>query len=155
MGAKKTIPREQVAEIERRLCAAEAAADIVAELAPRWGKSSRTLWRYVGRARARLADRAAAAKVSPEADAEIVRSMLLETYRDARGDGDRKTQVAAAFRYAEVTGVKSPQRVDVTSGGQPLADAHAALAASLARLAQEPVGGGSSTSPGVSAASDG
>ena len=41
---------------------------------------------------------------------EIVRSMLLQTYRDARGDNDRKTQVAAAYRYAEVTGAKAAQR---------------------------------------------
>lgn len=115
--AKKTIPLQQLAEIERRLCSAEAPAALVAELGPLWKKSRRTLWRYVARARARLAERAAAARVSPEADAEIVRAMLLETYRDARSEGDRKTQVAAAYRYAEVTGAKAPQKVDVTSGG--------------------------------------
>lgn len=142
MGATKTIPRERLAEIERRLLRAEAAADIVPELARAWSKSERSLWRYVERVRARLAERAKAAQLSPEADAELVRSMLLETYRAARDDGDRKTQVSAAYRYAEVTGVKSPQRLDVTTGGQPLPDAHAALAAAVARLAQEPGAGG-------------
>ena len=47
--------------------------------------------------------------------------MLLETYRDARGEGDRKTQVAAAYRYAEVTGAKAPSKVDVTSNGASVA----------------------------------
>ena len=120
MGARKTIPRERLREIERRLLRAEAPADFVPELATLWEKSERTLWRYTERARARLAARAKAAQVSPEADAEIVRAMLLETYRDARGEGDRKTQVAAAYRYAEVTGAKAAQRLDVTSGGAAL-----------------------------------
>ncbi len=35
-------------------------------------------------------------------------------------------------------GVAAPLSVDVTSGGQPLPDAHAALTAAVARLAQEP-----------------
>ena len=120
MGARKTIPRERLREIERRLLRAEAPADFVPELATLWEKSERSLWRYTERARARLAARAKAAQVSPEADAEIVRAMLLETYRDARGEGDRKTQVAAAYRYAEVTGAKAAQRLDVTSGGAAL-----------------------------------
>jgi hypothetical protein len=102
------------------MLSAEAPADFVPELAKAWGKSTRSLWDYVARVRKRLADRAAAAKVSPEADAEIVRSMLLQTYRDARTDCDRKTQVAAAYRYAEVTGAKAAQKVDLTSGGQTL-----------------------------------
>ena len=121
MGARKTIPRERLREIERRLLRAEAPADFVPELATLWEKSERTLWRYTERARARLAARAKAAQVSPEADAEIVRAMLLETYRDARGEGDRKTQVAAAYRYAEVTGAKAAQKIDVTSGGAAVA----------------------------------
>jgi len=120
MGARKTIPRERLREIERRLLRAEAPADFVPELATLWEKSERSLWRYTERARARLAARAKAAQVSPEADAEIVRAMLLETYRDARGEGDRKTQVAAAYRYAEVTGAKAAQKLDVTSGGAAL-----------------------------------
>lgn len=139
---KKAIPRERLAEIERRLLRAEAAADFVPELAALWMRSERSVWRYVARVRARLAERAKAARQSPEADAEIVRSMLLETYRSARTAKDRKVQVAAAYRYAEVTGAKSPQRVDLTTGGQPLPDAHAALAAAVARLAQEPGAGG-------------
>ena len=155
MGARKTIPRERLREIERRLLRAEAPADFVPELATLWEKSERSLWRYTERARARLAARAKAAQVSPEADAEIVRAMLLETYRDARGEGDRKTQVAAAYRYAEVTGAKRPQRVDVTSGGQPLADAHAHLAAALARLAQEPDAGAAGDATRDAATGDG
>lgn len=121
MGTRKTIPAARLAEIEKRLLSAEAPADFVPELAKTWGKSTRSLWDYVARVRKRLADRAAAAKVSPEADAEIVRALLLQTYRDARIDCDRKTQVAAAYRYAEVTGAKAAQKVDVTSGGQPFA----------------------------------
>lgn len=39
-------------------------------------------------------------------------------------------------------GVAAPLSVDVTSGGQPLPDAHAALAAAVARLAAEPGAGG-------------
>lgn len=119
--AKTLIPPERLAEIERKLLNAEAAADFVPELAARWGRSERSLWDYVARVRARLAERAKAARVSPEADAEIVRSMLLETYRDARTAKDRKVQVAAAYRYAEVTGAKAAQKIDVTSGGASVA----------------------------------
>lgn len=121
MTTHRTIPAARLDEIERRLLSAEAPADFVPELCKAWGRSKRSVWGYVARVRRRLADRAAAARVSPEADAEIVRSMLLQTYRDARIDCDRKTQVAAAYRYAEVTGAKAAQRVDVTSGGQPFA----------------------------------
>lgn len=121
MGAKKTIPPERLAEIERRILRAEAPADFAPELAKLWQKSERSLWDYVARVRKRLAARAAAAQLSPEADAELVRAMLLQTYRDARGDADRKAQVAAAHRYAEVTGCAAPRKVDVTSGGKPVA----------------------------------
>jgi len=121
VSTKKTIPTARLAEIERRLLSAEAAADFVPVLAAQWGRSRRSIWGYVARVRKHLSDRAAASKLSPEADAEIVRSMLLETYREARAEGDRKTQVVAAYRYAEVTGAKSAQRLDVTSGGKALA----------------------------------
>ncbi len=121
MRTKKTIPRERLREIERRLLRAEAPADFVPELATAWKKSERTLWRYTERVRTSLAARARASMVSPEADAEIVRAMLLETYRAARTEGDRKTQVAAAYRYAEVTGAKAAQKLDVTSGGAAVA----------------------------------
>lgn len=118
---KKSIPPERLNQIERRLLRAEAPAEIVCELSKAWEKSERSLWDYVARVRKRLAERAKAAQVSPEADAEIVRAMLLETYCDARADGDRKTQVAAAYRYAEVTGAKAPSKVDVTSNGASVA----------------------------------
>ena len=111
--------------IETRLLGAEAPADFVPELSKAWGKHKRQVWRYVARVRARLAERAQASAISPEADAEIIRAMLLDAYRTARTGGekgpDAKGMVAAARALADVTGVTAPRRVDVTSGGKPLA----------------------------------
>lgn len=74
------------------------------------------------------------------------RAEALDTYRKA---------LDTKLRFAGV-GEKVVVEADVTvDAAVSVTDARAALAASLARLAQEPVGGGSSTSPGVSAASDG
>lgn len=110
--------------IEQRLLAAEAPADFVPELARAWALCRRQVWRYVARVRARLAERAQTARISPDADAEVVRGMLLEAFRLARAGNDRgpdaKGMVAAAKALADVTGVTTPRKVDVTSGGKPL-----------------------------------
>lgn len=56
--------------------------------------------------------------------------------------------VAALETTAKLGGVAAPVAVDVTSGGQPLPDAYAELAASLARLAQEPDAAGPDAAAG-------
>ena len=123
--ARAKLLTSRLDHIEGRLLAAEAPADFVPDLARAWGISRRHVWRYVARVRARLAERARASGISPEADAEIIRAMLLDAYRTARAGGekgpDAKGMVAAARALADVTGVTAPRRVDVTSGGKPLA----------------------------------
>lgn len=134
--ARNTIPSAWLDEIERRILRAEAPADFVPELAKLWGRGRRQTWKYVAKVRARLAERAKAH--DPEADRETVRAMVLETYRTARDEGDRKAQVSSVKLFADLTGANAPKKIDVTSGGQPLEDARATLAACLAGLAQEP-----------------
>lgn len=63
--------------------------------------------------------------------------------------------VAALDVAAKLGGVAAPLAVDVTSGGQPLPDAYAELAASLARLAQEPDTSGPGAPPGDPTARNG
>lgn len=150
--ARNTIPSAWLDEIERRILRAEAPADFVPELAKLWGRGRRQTWKYVARVRARLAERAKAH--DPEADREAVRSMVLETYRAARDEGDRKAQVSSAKLFADITGANAPKKIDVTSGGQPIEIARAALAASLARIAQEPDADGAGGAPGGAASGD-
>jgi hypothetical protein len=53
-----------------------------------------------------------------------------------------RAQATALDTLAKLSGVAAPVAVDVTSGGQPLPDAYALLAAAAARLAEEPDAGG-------------
>lgn len=115
----KTIPTGRLDEIERRILAAEAPGDFVPELAKKWSRTKRSIWSYVARVRAKLAERAKA--VDPEADRETVRAMALETYRLAREgteDGpDTRGMVAAAKLFGEITGAVAPKRFEVTGKG--------------------------------------
>ena len=61
----------------------------------------------------------------------------------------------ALHELATLGGVAAPLAVDLTSGGQPLEDARATLAARLAGLAQEPEPGSESGTPDGVAAGDG
>lgn len=61
----------------------------------------------------------------------------------------------ALHELATLGGVAAPQQIDVTSGGQPLADARATLAARLAGLAQEPEPGSEGGASGGPPAGDG
>lgn len=120
---RKTVPPARLRKIEARLLKAEAPAQIVAALSAEWGKSERTLWRYVAMARKRIASRLA--EQDPTADAQIARSMLLEAYQTARTGGlngpDAKAMVAAAKVYAEVTGAAAPSKRELSGpGGAPL-----------------------------------
>lgn len=63
--------------------------------------------------------------------------LLTETRTDRLASGVRALSTALGT-FAKLGGVAAPVTVDLTSGGQPLPDAHAALAAAVARLAQEP-----------------
>lgn len=61
----------------------------------------------------------------------------------------------ALHELATLGGVAAPVSVDLTSGGQPLADARITLASRLAGLAQEPDPGGAGAAPGGPSAGDG
>ena len=83
---------------------------------------------------------------------------------DAALKDEKNTQkIAAAVRaltsaldtVSKLSGVAKPVAVDVTSGGQPLVDARALLAASLARLAEEPDAAGAGGTPRVASDGDG
>lgn len=118
---KKTIPPERLNEIERRILKAQAPADFVPDLAKEWKRSTRMVWTYVARVRARLAARAKAQ--DPEADREMIRQMLLHAYSVAERGNDRgpdtRGMVAAAKVLGDLTGASAPVKVDVTSGGAP------------------------------------
>lgn len=116
MGARRTIPPEQLKLIERRLLQAESPNQIVEDLSERWGKSRRTLWGYLAIVRKRLAEQA---KCNPDplADVQIARNMLLNAYRVAekgspKFGSDGRTMVQAARVYAEVTGALAPQQIN-------------------------------------------
>lgn len=64
-----------------------------------------------------------------------------ETKTERLASGVRALSTALGT-LAKLGGVAAPVTVDLTSGGQPLPDAHAALAAAVARLAAEPGAGG-------------
>lgn len=73
-------------------------------------------------------------------------------------DGDPQagaTALRALERRARLLGIDAPTKTDLTSGGQSLHDAHAALAAALAGLAAEPGAVGTGSAPRESAAGDG
>lgn len=126
MSERNIIPPERLAAVEERLLRAEAPADFVPTLAVEWSRSTRCVWKYVAIVRARLAKRHAAAKLSPEADAEMIRALLLRAYRAAEVGGphgsDAKGMVAAAKALGEVTGVVGPRKVEITGkDGGPVA----------------------------------
>jgi len=129
--ARTRIPPARLDEIERRLLAAEAAADFVPELATLWGKGKRTVWRYVAIVRARLAERAQSRAIAPEADAELVRALALETYRIARAGNekgpDTKGMSAAVRLLAEMTGNVGPRRVEISGPNGGPVQTHAAV----------------------------
>lgn len=150
---KKAIPLARLVEVERRLLLLEHPPDIERVLSKEWGIRRRQVRRYITLVRQRLA--AAFKSIPAEQHAAKVASMLDEAFVVARSKKDPKGMVSAAKVYAEVTGVKAPQKVDVTSGGQPLPDARALLAASLARLAAEPAPGGSGPPAGDAPAQGG
>lgn len=106
VGAKRTIKRAWLAEIERRILRAESTTDFVPVLAKRWKRSERQVWVYVTRVRTRLAERAKSQ--NPDADREQVRAMVLETYRGARSRKDARAQVAATRLLADVLEALSP-----------------------------------------------
>lgn len=117
--AKRTIPQERYVEVERRLLRIEHPPQIERDLAAAWGLHRRTVRMYITVVRRKLVD--AFKSTPPEEHAQRVEGMLLEAYRVAASQGDAKAMVMVAKTLAEVTGVKAPARVDVTSGGAPLA----------------------------------
>lgn len=129
--ARIRIEPARLDEIERRLLRAEAAADFVPELAKEWGRSKRRVWDYVARVRKRLAERARASKLDPDADAELVRALALETYRVAREGTDKgpdtRGMAAAVKLLGEMTGAIGPRRLELSGpGGGPI-QTHAAV----------------------------
>jgi len=123
---------------------AEAPADFVPVLAKEWDRSVRRIWGYVARVRKRLAERSKG--LDPEADRELIRALLLEAYRTARGGRDPKGMAQAARTLGEVAQVIGTRKVEITGkDGGPIAlsDARGSLAAALASEASEPDSDGS------------
>lgn len=58
-----------------------------------------------------------------------------------------RAQTVALDTAAKLSGVAKPVEIDVKSGGQPLPDAYALLAAAVARLAEEPAAGAANEGP--------
>lgn len=116
---KKTMPLARLEEVERRLLAVEHPPDIERSLSKEWGVTRRTVRSYISVVRRRLA--AAFKAIPPEQHAAKVGHMLDEAYRTARSNKDAKGMVAAARTLSELTGTKAPTKVDVTSGGAPVA----------------------------------
>lgn len=111
---KRQIPAAWLADIEKRLLNAEAPADFVPDLSAQWKRSTRQVWKYVARVRAKLAERAKGH--DPETDREIIRAMLLDAYRTARAGTpkfgpDGKTMVQAAKVLGELTGAMAPKKI--------------------------------------------
>lgn len=116
---KKVIPIERWVEVEKRLLRVEHPPQIERELAREWKITRGAVRRYITAVRRRLVE---AYEATPPAEhAHRVEGMLLEAYRVAASQGDAKAMVMVAKTLAEVTGAKAPSRVDVTSGGAPLA----------------------------------
>lgn len=113
------IPPERLVEVERRVLLVEHAPSIERELSKRWGITRRQVRKYIAIVRGRLVE--AFKSTTPEEHATKAAGMLDEAYRIALADRDPKAMVACAKTYAEITGVKAPTKVDVTSGGAPLA----------------------------------
>ena len=82
-------------------------------------------------------------------------ALILEETDVAKVATGVRAVTGALDTVAKLGGVAAPVSVDVTSGGQPLADAHAHLAAALARLAQEPDAGAAGDATRDAATGDG
>lgn len=149
---RKVIPIGRLVEVERRILRVEHPPQIERELAKEWGITRNGVRRYITLVRKRLVD--AFKATPPEEHAQRVEGMLLEAYRVALTDRDAKAMVAVAKTLAEVTGVKAPSRVDITSGGQPLPDVHAHAADLHARLAAAAARAARGADPGGAGADD-
>lgn len=133
-----TIPRERLDLAKRLFLAGKSSHAIARQLCAEYHVTARTARRYIALTEAKLA---ALPKSPPEAVFQRAEAMLLETYEKAR-DGVKRMAVAqgggvsvveefpesnvavmatVAVRLAELHGVGGPQRVDITSGGKPLA----------------------------------
>lgn len=127
----RKIPAGRLEEIERRILAAEAPASFVRELAALWSTTTRQVWKYVARVRAKLSERAKSRAISPDADAELVRALALETYRVARmgteKGPDTKGMAAAVRLLAEMTGNVGPRRVEISGPNGGPVQTHAAV----------------------------
>ena len=127
----RKIPAGRLAEVERRMLAAESPADFSRALSAEWGCSERTIRSYVVIVRRRLAERAHSRAISPEADAELVRALALETYRIARAGNDKgpdtKGMAAAVRLLAEMTGNVGPRRVEISGPNGGPVQTHAAV----------------------------
>jgi hypothetical protein len=127
----RKIPAGRLEEIEQRILNAESPSVFSAELSKLWGCSQRMIRSYVLIVRRRLAERAKSRAISPEADAELVRAMALETYRVARMGSmkgpDTKGMAAAVRLLAEMTGNVGPRRVEISGPNGGPVQTHAAV----------------------------
>lgn len=135
---KAIIPRERLDLAERLFIAGKGRQAIARALCAEYHVTARTARNYIARVEAKIA---ALPKSPPEAVFQRTEAMLLETYEKAR-DGVKRMAVAqgggvsvveefpesnvgvmatVAVRLAELYGVGGVHRVDITSGGKPLA----------------------------------
>lgn len=127
------IPPERLAEVRRRLLAAEAPADIERELSKEWFRTERQIRSYITIVRRQMAEEAK--QNDPGADLEISRAMLLAAFRTAKtgttrtvctsngtstttNEPDPHAMVNAAKMYAQITGAAAPTKIkhDVGDG---------------------------------------
>lgn len=137
MAGKRVIPRERIELTERLFLAGKSRPSIIRRVCKDFGVTARTARNYLARVETRLAG---LPRPPAEASFQRAESMLLDAFAKARSavkvvtwvDGDKKesrimpapdtgTMVTAAWRVAELHGVTAPQKVDLTSGGKPIA----------------------------------
>ena len=145
----RKIPTEWLDEIERQYLSAKPTRDIERDCVTLFGRSRRSVQKYMGIVHRRLA--AKMKTVDPDTEKARVESMLLEAFDIARiGHADRgsdaKGMVAAAYRLGELHGVMAPRKVELSGKVDTAPEAlHERLAAMAARAAAgaDPRGPGS------------
>jgi hypothetical protein len=153
--ARATMDPARLAEVERRYLSGQPTPRIERECARLWGRSRRTVRRYLKVVRARCA--AAYAAQTPDEHRARIDAMLVGAYEAAAAGSpkfgpDAKAMVQAARTLAEVAGAIGPRTIEVTGkdGGAvqtesrvvvvlPALEADDAAAASTGDERDEPV----------------
>lgn len=85
------------------------------DLATTWGLAVSTVEELSSEASKRVR----AEVTDPERVSGTVGSALSKVLHDSMDDGDRKSVIDASKAWAQIVGAMAPQRVDVTSRGEP------------------------------------